>query len=758
MTSIHKNFTKVLYIFIFCLTSIVSSLFMQNKAYAVRMNPDDTSYYLANHNEKVSSEALFNLDGTINTEVRDALFTMLQNIQGTEKVSGVSTYPDGYLFSGPTYTETTGYDFSEAVKGNADSGIIIIKLFETYDTDNNYVDDFTSQWFQLVYRSTDENNDVLTLLMAEPYRLSYANNNLERTMSSDYGNDSANYFSEGNYTQSIVRTNLLKDYHEIETAYPQISTMITTPSQLPGLWQSSAEQTAELAPGLFYKNDPASGAISHNRFINGMDGLSLKIDDWQSEVVSNYSDKLWLPSSYELTKMGEGKENLPYSAIYGDENATSYTNSYTGLWKMNAYSRAYTNNIFSLTRTAYYTSYYQNILDQFSVITNNGSTNITSAASQNYQQYYVRPALHIDLSALSEYEQEPDAEYTITWKKGAEYLEIDTGLQNGNMPIYDGATPMKSSTSQFDYTFIGWNIVDTNNTTQEVIQLQPITEDTTYYAIFSQQLRSYTVVWRTFGETVFEVTEQEYGTVPIYLNGEIPTKNSTVQFEYTFIGWNTVDTNDATQEVIQLQPITEDITYYAIFSQQLRHYTIVWRTFGDTVFEVTEQEYGTVPIYLNGETPTKNSTAQFDYTFIGWNTVDTNDTTQETSVITAITADTTLYAIFSKILRSYSVTWKNYDGSVLLVKTISYGSLPEYTVDEPIRESDENYFYTFSGWDKTYLAVTGNEVYTAIFEKHLNYQEINILVYIISGIGAVFGAFGILGFVKRRKINKSIFG
>lgn len=65
---------------------------------------------------------------------------------------------------------------------------------------------------------------------------------------------------------------------------------------------------------------------------------------------------------------------------------------------------------------------------------------------------------------------------------------------------------------------------------------------------------------------------------------------------------------------------------------------------------------------------------------------------------------------------TYTVTWKNYDGSVLETDTgVTYNSTPSYNGTTPVRAEDESFTYTFKGWSPTVSAVTDDIVYTAEF-------------------------------------------
>lgn len=67
-----------------------------------------------------------------------------------------------------------------------------------------------------------------------------------------------------------------------------------------------------------------------------------------------------------------------------------------------------------------------------------------------------------------------------------------------------------------------------------------------------------------------------------------------------------------------------------------------------------------------------------------------------------------------KLLEVYTVTFQNWDGSVLSSAVYKYGD-PVTLPTAPKREADECYTYAFAGWDKAVAAVTGNAVYTATY-------------------------------------------
>ena len=65
---------------------------------------------------------------------------------------------------------------------------------------------------------------------------------------------------------------------------------------------------------------------------------------------------------------------------------------------------------------------------------------------------------------------------------------------------------------------------------------------------------------------------------------------------------------------------------------------------------------------------------------------------------------------------TYTITWKNYDGSVLEIDTnVAYNSTPSYDGVTPTRPDDDEYIYTWSGWDPEVVPATANQTYTATY-------------------------------------------
>ena len=272
------------------------------------------------------------------------------------------------------------------------------------------------------------------------------------------------------------------------------------------------------------------------------------------------------------------------------------------------------------------------------------------------------------------------SKFTVIWKNyDGTVLETDENVTFGSTPTYNGATPTRTGTAEYTYTFTGWTP-----------SLSNVTGDVTYTATFEQTKSKYTITWKNYDGSVIKTEEVEYGKTPSY-TGTTPVKPSDSQYSYTFSGWSP-----------SVSQVTGDATYTAQFSQTAATFTVTWKNDDGTILKTdTNQSYGSTPSYT-GATPTKKATAEYTYTFTGW-----------TPAITSVTGDVTYTATYSQTKKTYTIIWQNYDGSTLKTDILEYGAMPSYTGTTPTRASDGNFEYKFKGWTPTISSVTKGTVYRA---------------------------------------------
>lgn len=105
--------------------------------------------------------------------------------------------------------------------------------------------------------------------------------------------------------------------------------------------------------------------------------------------------------------------------------------------------------------------------------------------------------------------------------------------------------------------------------------------------------------------------------------------------------------------------------------------------------------------------PTKASTAQYDYPYVGW--ANTPNGAWDTNALKAVTADKTVYAAFASVVRYYTITYYDDDGTtVLKTESLAYGTMPSYV---PTKNG-----YIFKSWTPALSTVVGNANYTATWE------------------------------------------
>lgn len=114
------------------------------------------------------------------------------------------------------------------------------------------------------------------------------------------------------------------------------------------------------------------------------------------------------------------------------------------------------------------------------------------------------------------------------------------------------------------------------------------------------------------------------------------------------------------------------------------------------------------------ETPTRESTAQYNYTFAGWAT--TVNGALDSNTLKAVTEDRTVYANYISVIRYYTITFYDSDGTtVLKTESLAYGATPSYT--------PEKSGYSFDGWEPELATVTDDATYQAKWIEEITFAK-----------------------------------
>ena len=127
-----------------------------------------------------------------------------------------------------------------------------------------------------------------------------------------------------------------------------------------------------------------------------------------------------------------------------------------------------------------------------------------------------------------------------------------------------------------------------------------------------------------------------------------------------------------------------------VAAAQPEMHTVTFKDWDGTVLKTQEVQHG-------GDAEAPADPTRVGYTFTGWDKEFTN-----------IMADLVVTAQYE--INTYTVTFKDWDGTVLKTQEVQYGGDAEAPAD-PTRTG-----YTFTGWDKAFTNITADLVVTAQYE------------------------------------------
>ena len=279
-----------------------------------------------------------------------------------------------------------------------------------------------------------------------------------------------------------------------------------------------------------------------------------------------------------------------------------------------------------------------------------------------------------------------ETEYTIVFrdKEGGDLKTVT--VKEGVIPEYTDELPeLPANTAEFTYSW-KWD--------KEFVAA---TADATYKLVLNSVKNKYEIKFMNEGEQVGETQTVEYGAAAIA--PESPTKAGTEDESYVFDGWYTAAEGG---EKVADFTVTGAATYYAKYNA-VKNYTVKFVSDG-VELQSGKAASGTIPEY-KGATPTKQATAQFTYTFKGWD-----------KGIVAVTGDVTYTATFDETTNQYTITLKNGE-TVLKTLTLDYGS----TIEVPEDVKAEG--YEILGWEPEFETVTEDAEYTAIVARILKQAD-----------------------------------
>ena len=358
--------------------------------------------------------------------------------------------------------------------------------------------------------------------------------------------------------------------------------------------------------------------------------------------------------------------------------------------------------------------------------------------------------------------------YTITWKDWDGSTIDTTQVAAGDMPTH--ADHSRESDDNYIYTFDGWEP-----------ELAPVTGDTVYTATYSQTLKNYrydkdtkelTLLWGDFSawqKWGSDFSEAE--VLSVTANNGVRFVDDCVLMFYGFTSCESIDlsnvdtsgmTNTAmmfkncslltsidlsgvdTSGVTDMQYMfdscgsltaidlsgfnTSQVTNMSRMFDNCKKLTSLDLSSFDTS-SVTDMSYmfrfcEELTTIRVGDSWTTESVTASNEMFLqcaalrGGNGTVYRSQNSNDKTYARIDGGTDAPGYFTAAYTTYTVTWKNYDGSILKTDlNVREGAVPEYTGTTPVRGSDGSYTYTFSGWSPKVAPVRADVTYTATYTK-----------------------------------------
>ena len=235
-------------------------------------------------------------------------------------------------------------------------------------------------------------------------------------------------------------------------------------------------------------------------------------------------------------------------------------------------------------------------------------------------------------------------------------------------------TPIKTSSEGASFSI---NLGTDNNITSVVVTVTGKNWLNSGTVTFSDLLYTvtytiyYTVTFKDENGNILDTQRVEQGSSAIV--PDVPSKEG-----YT-LNWDTDFSN-----------VTSDLTVTAQYT--IKEYTVTFKDHDGTTLKTQTVTHG------SGATAPNNPSRE-GHTFTGWNPPDFSNVKSDLTVTAQYTINT------------YTVTFKDYNGTILDTQTVNYGS----SATPPPNPSRDG--YVFDRWDKSYTNINSDTDITAIYKK-----------------------------------------
>ena len=313
----------------------------------------------------------------------------------------------------------------------------------------------------------------------------------------------------------------------------------------------------------------------------------------------------------------------------------------------------------------------------------------------------------------------PVVYYTVTFKNYDGTVLATQKVEAGDDAYYYGSNPQKAMDENYMYVFKGWDI-----------DLENVSSDLTATAQFEAKTY-HTVTFKNYDGTVLDTQYVATGETAYY-NGYTPTKPSEGTTSYKFTGWD-ISLVNITSDVVTVAQFEELIIYLESAHPYSNN---MYQTYTYTHPETADE----LKITFSSDTYTENN---YDYIYIldengfqigngycGSQLANATITVPGNKFSIRLTSDSSstyygfaIVKVEATQVERYTVTFKNYDGTVLETQSVIAGNSVEYAGETPTRPKEGTTSYTFTGWDVDLSYITEDVVATAVYSSKTVYLE-----------------------------------
>jgi hypothetical protein len=200
-------------------------------------------------------------------------------------------------------------------------------------------------------------------------------------------------------------------------------------------------------------------------------------------------------------------------------------------------------------------------------------------------------------------------------------------VEYGEMPTLE-YVPTHTDNDEWQYSASTWDK-----------SFEIATEPITYTEVIHRTKKSYTITFYDAKENTLSTQTVTYGEIPTI--PEIPTHEDTAEWDYSESIWDT-----------EPVAVTGAATYTEVIQRTKQEYLVTYNDFDGNLFTTETVAYGGMPTLA--DVPTHTDDYEWHYLASTWD-----------RPFELVTAATTYTEVLHREKKSYLVTFKNYDDTIL---------------------------------------------------------------------------------------------